>query len=125
MISRVELLPENRTDAAIKNIVTVGREFKNQPCARRIRQHFGDTATWNFRDAGQPTFFFIDGSHTYEYCKNDSERCLSIAGPGAVFLWHDCDDTHPGVVRFVCEWRAMGRDVRRIAGTPIAYWKRS
>src|SRR2546423_11673185 len=30
MISRVELLPENRTDVAIKDIVTVGREFKNR-----------------------------------------------------------------------------------------------
>jgi hypothetical protein len=44
----------------------VGREFEGQPCASRIRQHFGDTANWNFAEAGQTTFFFIDGSHTYE-----------------------------------------------------------
>lgn len=30
MISRIELLPENRTDDAIKNVVTVGREMKNR-----------------------------------------------------------------------------------------------
>src|SRR5215467_10856682 len=46
----------------------VGREFKGHECASRIRQHFADTASWDFREAGQPTFFFIDGTHTYEYC---------------------------------------------------------
>lgn len=101
----------------------VGREFKGLPCAGRIRQHFTDTAIWDFHAAGHPTFFFIDGSHTYEYCKSDSEKCFELCGGKGVFLWHDCDDAHPGVVTFVAEWRQQGRDIRRIAGTPIAYWK--
>jgi hypothetical protein len=101
----------------------VGREFKERPCASRIRQHFTDTAVWDFHEAGHPTFFFIDGSHTYEYCKNDSEKCFALSGGKGTFLWHDCDDAHPGVVQFVMEWRQQGRDIRRIAGTPIAYWK--
>jgi hypothetical protein len=78
---------------------------------------------WDSREAGSPTFFFIDGSHTYEYCKNDSEKCFALCDGKGVFLWHDCDEAHPGVVRFVMEWRQMGRDIRRISGTPIAYWK--
>jgi hypothetical protein len=41
-----------------------------------------------------------------------------------VFLWHDCDDSHPGVVRYIFECRRRGMDIKRIAGTPIAYWKR-
>ena len=101
----------------------VGREFKSLPIGRRIRQHFGDTATWDFSEAGHPTFFFIDGSHTYEYAKHDSEQCYAVCGGRGVFLWHDCDEPHPGVQRLVSEWRSMGRDVRRITGTPIAYWK--
>ena len=101
----------------------VGREYKNEPCAERIRQHFGDTAKWDFSEAGSPTFFFIDGSHTYEYCKLDSEKCFAACGGRGVFLWHDCDSDHPGVVRFITEWRAMGRNIQRIAGTPIGYWK--
>jgi len=101
----------------------VGREFKGHPCADRIKQHFADTASWNFAEAGQPTFFFIDGSHTYEYCLSDSEKCFQLAGARGVFLWHDCDDGHPGLLRFLGEWRARGRDIRRIAGTCIAYWK--
>ncbi len=102
---------------------TVGREFQGQPCAARIRQHFGDSASWDFRQAGKPTFFFIDGAHTYEYCKSDSERCFELCGGRGVFLWHDCDPGHPGVLKFVEEWRHLGRDLRRITGTNIAYWK--
>jgi len=101
----------------------VGREYKGQPCASRIKQHFTDTAVWDFRQAGSPSFFFIDGSHTYEYCKNDSEKCFELCGGRGVFLWHDCDDAHPGVINFVMEWRKMGRDIRIIEHTPIAYWK--
>jgi hypothetical protein len=101
----------------------VGAKFKGHACANRIVQHFADTATWNFQEAGHPTFFFIDGSHTFEYCKNDSEKCFDLCGGRGVFLWHDCDAAHPGVVRFVLEWRRMGRDIKRISGTPLAYLK--
>jgi hypothetical protein len=102
----------------------VGREFKGSPVANRIVQHFGDTAEVDFREFGSPSFFFIDGSHTYEYCKNDSEKCLAISKPGSTFLWHDCDAGHPGVVRCLSEWRAAGKDVVRIAGSSLGYWKR-
>jgi hypothetical protein len=101
----------------------VGREFLGTLYADRIVQHFADTADWDFSPAGSPTFFFIDGSHTYEYCKNDSDKCFALCGGKGVFLWHDCDRNHPGVIRCLMEWRAMGRDVRRIEGTPLAYWK--
>lgn len=101
----------------------VGREFKGKAAASRITQHFADTAIWDFSNAGTPTFFFIDGSHTYEYCKNDSNKCYEVCSGKGVFVWHDCDHNHPGVIRFLLEWRSMGRDIRRIVGTPLAFWK--
>jgi hypothetical protein len=101
----------------------VGREFKGQPVAPRIRQHFGDTAVIDFREFGKPTFFFIDGAHTYEYCKQDSEKCFALCGGTGTFLWHDCDIGHPGVVEFISEWRGMGRNIVKIEGTALAYWK--
>jgi hypothetical protein len=100
----------------------VGREYRGTPYETRIRQHFADTAVWNFKEAAGATLFFIDGSHTYDYCKGDSERCYELCRGKGVFLWHDCDETHPGVVKTLLEWRALGRDVVRIQGTPIAYW---
>jgi hypothetical protein len=101
----------------------VGREFQGQPVAARIKQHFGDTATINFQVFGHPGFFFIDGSHTYEYCKQDTEKCYALCEGRGTFLWHDCDDWHPGVIKFVDEWRAAGRDLRLIEGTCLAYWR--
>lgn len=101
----------------------VGREFKGQPCESRIVQHFGDSAEMDFSTIGKPTFFFIDGSHTYEYCRNDSEKCLALGGGKGTFLWHDCDDSHPGVVQSLCELRETGKNIVRLDGTGLAYWK--
>jgi hypothetical protein len=100
-----------------------GREFARSPCASRIRQHWGDTAIWDFSAAGGARAFFIDGSHTYHYCRNDSDKCFALCKGHGTFLWHDCDDDHPGVVRLLQEWRALGRDIVRVSGTPMAYWK--
>jgi hypothetical protein len=101
----------------------VGREFRDWEGASRIIQHFGDSATRDFRQAGNPTFFFIDGAHTYEYCRSDSEKCIELCGGKGVFLWHDCDTTHPGVVQLQYEWHEMGREIVRIYRTSLAYWK--
>jgi hypothetical protein len=102
----------------------VGREFHGQPEAQRIVQHFGDTAAWDFAAAKGATFFFIDGSHTYEYVKSDSEKCWALCGGHGTFLWHDCGTDHPGVVRLLTEWRRdREREVVRIEGTTLAYLK--
>jgi Methyltransferase domain len=102
---------------------TIGREYKTENGSERIIQHYGDTADWDFSLIANANFFFIDGSHTYEYCKNDSEKCyLACAGKGT-FVWHDCDLDHLGVLKFLQEWRALGRNIVRIRGTSLAYWK--
>lgn len=112
-----------KDDFHLINNRIVGKEFRGQPCEQRIRQHFADTARWSFQDAGNPTFFFIDGSHTYEYCKNDSEMCLALCNGRGVFLWHDCNEYHPYVLKFILEWIRTGRKIVRISGTSLAYWK--
>lgn len=98
----------------------VGREFHNQFGSDRIIQYYGDTATWDFSLAKGSTFFFIDGSHTYDYVKNDTEKCFEICEGKGVFLWRDCDADHPGVVRFLSEWQP---GIVLIAGTSLAYRK--
>ena len=102
---------------------SVGREYKNQIGSERIIQHYGDTALWDFSLIRNASFFFIDGSHTYEYCKNDSEKCYKICSGRGTFLWHDCDLDHMGVLKFLNEWRALGRNIVRIRETSLAYWK--
>jgi hypothetical protein len=118
----VSLLPKD--DFHLITSRSVGREFRGQPEAERIVQHFGDTARWDFAPARGASFFFIDGSHTYEYVKNDSEKCWALCGGRGTFLWHDCGTGHPGVVRFLLEWRRnQRREIIRIRGTTLAYLK--
>ncbi len=47
---------------------------------------------------------FIDGDHTYEGCKADIEAWLPHMIEDGVMLFHDCDETSPGVVRAVEEF---------------------
>lgn len=117
----VEDIPGN--DKHLVDGRILGREFLGSPCEKRIVQHYHDTKMWDFREAGSPTFFFIDASHTYEGCKNDSGKCLELAREGSIMLWHDCDYEHPGVVQVLTEWRNLGRDVRLISGTPLAFYE--
>ena len=124
-------LPENDTtthlpkdDEHLINRRVVGREFAGRELPSDIFQHFGDTASMQFEFASGATFFFIDGSHTYAYAKSDTIKCAVYAGEHPTFLWHDCDDQHPGVVQALEEFREKRNlDIRRIAGTPLAYLK--
>ncbi len=98
----------------------VGDAFRNDPRCCNIIQHFADTAKWDFQLAKGATFFLIDGSHTYEYCKNDTIKALAVSGPRSLIVWHDCDRAHPGVVSFLNELITAGHRVVRVRGTPLA-----
>ncbi len=99
----------------------VGEAFRSDPSVQNVIQHFGDSATWDFEPVKDATFFFIDGSHTYEYVRNDTEKCLALCGNRrATILWHDCDRGHPGVVRYLAELVQAQFPVKRISWTHLA-----
>lgn len=47
---------------------------------------------------------FIDGDHSYEGCKADIDSWYPHMAKGGVMLFHDCDETSPGVVQAVKEF---------------------
>jgi hypothetical protein len=98
----------------------VGSAFRANPAFGNIRQHFGDTAVWNFAEAKDASFFFIDGSHTYEYVRNDTLKCLTASTGPSTLVWHDCSANHPGVVRWLSELVTRGLPVARIRNTTLA-----
>jgi hypothetical protein len=99
----------------------VGSAYRADPTITNVVQHFGNTAAWDFKQAEGATFFFIDGAHTYEYVRNDTEKALAASrGRRATLLWHDCDASHPGVTRWLGEMVARGDPVKRIRGTNLA-----
>lgn len=112
-----------KDDFHLINNRKVGREFLGTKFEKQIIQHFSDTISLDFNIMQGATFFFIDGSHTYDYCKNDSEKCFELCKGKGVFIWHDCDHDHDGVVKCLTEWKKLGRNVVRIEGTPLAYLK--
>jgi hypothetical protein len=95
----------------------VGCEYRADPSIQSITQHFGDTADYVFPSA---EFFFIDGSHTYDYARNDTEKALAC-GIAKTLVWHDCDHVHPDVTRWLIEMIQNGYPVRRFAGTHLAF----
>lgn len=99
----------------------VGAAFRSDPKIKNVVQHFGDSATWNYAPVKDATVFLIDGSHTYEYIKNDTEKCLALCqNRRATILWHDCDICHLGVVEYLSDLVKQGYPVRRITYTHVA-----
>lgn len=53
---------------------------------------------------------FIDGDHSYEGCKRDIEAWYPKMKKGGVMLFHDCDESSPGVVYAVFEFAYKNRE---------------
>jgi Methyltransferase domain len=111
-----------KDDLHLIKIRNPGLEYLGKPGADRIVQLYGDTASYDFAGLDNVGFAFIDGSHTYAYCENDSRKCYEIMGARGALAWHDCDERHPGVLRLLNEWVNLGRRIVRIRDTALAYW---
>lgn len=61
---------------------------------------------------------FVDGAHSYEYVKSDSEKGWNMLRPGGIMAWHDCNANHPDVVRYI---RETGHNAKIVAGTALAF----
>ena len=68
-------------------------------------------------------FIFVDGSHSYEYVLNDSDKARKLLRDGrGVIVWHDYGDWD-GVTKALNELYSAGGDfkgVKHISGTPLA-----
>ena len=79
-----------------KPVSAIGARFASPPnsnlsCTKRITQLYGDSASFDFSEFRKKIdFFFVDGSHSYEYLKNDTRVALELLNPaGGVIVWHD------------------------------------
>ncbi len=64
--------------------------FRGTPHADRIQLLFGDSAVFDFSPHhGKVDLFFIDGAHSYDYVRSDTENALRCVRPGGVIAWHD------------------------------------
>lgn len=63
-------------------------------------------------------FVFVDGAHSYEYVKNDTEKGLQMLRKGGIIAWHDCTPSHKDVVKFL---RSLPQQPSLVSGTALAY----
>lgn len=43
----------------------------------------------------------VDGGHSYEVCKSDTQKALKLVKPGGVIVWDEYGSYWPGVKRVV------------------------
>ena len=83
------------------------RKYQGTNVAHKVRQHFGDSVLYDFSlftGKGPIDFAFIDGGHSYECVKSDTEKTLQALAPRGVIFWHDFNyKTHPGVFCYLCD----------------------
>ncbi len=96
--------------------------FDGSPVASKIECLYGDSATFDFsRYAAQVDFFFVDGSHSYEYVRSDTLNALQCCKRGSVIAWHDFGRVGlNGVSRWILEL-ARKHTVYSIPNGSLAY----
>lgn len=88
--------------AAKKSVEVWGVDLVDDP--KIVGTHFikGDSTKVDFDKVID--VIFIDGNHSYEGCKADIENWYPRIKENGIMLFHDCDETSPGVVRAVKEF---------------------
>lgn len=99
--------------------------FNGRPEAERIECLYGDSATFDYsRWHGTVDLFFIDGAHSYEYVRSDTEHALRCVRPGGVIAWHDFGRAGVnGVSRVVLELARAGHRPFAVPGGSVAFMK--
>lgn len=84
-------LPIAEGDVAHIDKDVSGKRFLKSNYSNKIKQLYGDSATFNFSPyLNKIDFVFVDGSHSSEYVLNDSEIAMKLLKNNqGIILWHD------------------------------------
>ncbi|MDE2028478.1 MAG: class I SAM-dependent methyltransferase, partial [Candidatus Omnitrophica bacterium] len=68
------------------------RFYKDHALACKITELYGDSFTFDFSGYyGKIDIVFIDGNHSSEYVKKDTENAFKMLSERGVIVWHDFD----------------------------------
>jgi predicted O-methyltransferase YrrM len=89
-----------------RTIPDVGLYFINSNREDRITQLLMDSRQFDPTPYEKKMdFIFVDGDHSYEGVKNDTEKAFKMLSPGGAILWHDYGASSDlGLVRFFVEF---------------------
>lgn len=82
---------------------TKNRIYQNYPEKNKVRELFGDSSQYDFSPyKGKIDLVFIDGNHSYDFVKSDTENALEMLTERGVIIWHDYDYIiHKDVFRYL------------------------
>ena len=88
----------------------------------KIRPLQGDSALFDFSPWKENIdLFFIDGSHSYDYVRSDTERALHCCRPASVIVWHDYGRWGVnGVSKYLHELSRRYPQLCRLPGSSLA-----
>ena len=114
--------PLSASDMSYVGKKQIGVRYRETDVERKITQLLGDSATFDFSPFwGQMDLVFVDGSHQYEYVREDSRNALKLLNGAGIVVWHDYSPSWPGVVRAIDE---LPLPIYRIKNTTLALLKR-
>jgi predicted O-methyltransferase YrrM len=67
---------------------------------------------------------FIDGDHSSEVVRHDSDLARIIVKPGGIIIWHDAHNDGVEVTNILKLDHRLGCDIRHIEGTWLAFERR-
>ena len=100
----------------------IGMFIARSPDRNRIAQIFCDSRVFDttpYRESMD--YIFIDGDHSYEGVKNDTEKALQMLRSGGVIVWHDYAAKSPGVLKYLAEF-SQERPLFRLRKTCLAVY---
>ena len=91
-------------------VKVIGVDIKEDPKVGSTIFYQGDSVeVAKTYDDGEISVLFIDGDHSYPGCHRDIEAWYPHVKKGGVILFHDCDESSPGVMWAVSEAVVTGK----------------
>lgn len=102
-----------------------GRIYRDTPEETKIVELFGDSRTFDYAPyLGKMDLVFIDGNHSYEYVRSDTENAFQMLSERGVIIWHDFDYIiHRDVFKYLNQL-SKARKIYAIRNTRYAiFWR--
>ncbi|MFN2462444.1 MAG: class I SAM-dependent methyltransferase [Candidatus Dormibacteria bacterium] len=116
----VTVHPPGRNDHAVA-LPAGERYWAGTAVEPRIVQILGDSATVDLGLlAGKCELIFIDGAHSAEYVRSDTERAFELVATRAAILWDDYWQFAPDVVAYLD--RRQDLDLFRLPSSRLVVW---
>jgi predicted O-methyltransferase YrrM len=99
------------------------RIYEGTPEHGRIRQHFGDSATFDFSPfSAICDLVYVDGAHSLAYVAHDSASARILVSEGGAIVWDDYWRQVPDVPRYLDAREPLRRELVRFPGTRLVAW---